>query len=251
MVIGIKYCGGCNPLYDRARRVRRFIEMNPLYEYVGTSFHQSCDYWMVVCGYSRRCAKTNDLIPRKNVFIVWDEESFHRMEQELKRTKQKKQPGTQEKKILHLHDKVILIKTITKEETAFFISLTGDKNRIHGDVITARKAGVDRPIIPGMFIDSLVSSVMGTQLPGDGTLFMEHNTRFIRPVYPGDTIEVTVFFSSYEEREDCYVGSFRGTCKNQNGDRVLVVYSRQMMKKEFFCVSNEREEIDDDKFRTI
>lgn len=244
MVIGIKYCGGCNPVYDRAGRVRRFIEENPLYEYLGASGNQPCDYWMVVCGCSRRCAGTDGLTARKKVFVLWDEEGFLRMEQELK-------GNGQEKKILHLHDKKVLSKTITKEETAIFSSLTGDENRIHRDVDTARKVGFDRPVIPGMFVDSLVSSVMGTRLPGNGTLFMEHNTRFIRPVFPGDTIEITVFFTSYEEREDCYLGIFRGTCRNQNGDRVLMVFSRQMMKKELFCVNDEREETDYDKFRKI
>ncbi len=251
MVIGIKYCGGCNPVYDRTRRVRRFMEENSLYEYVGASGNQLCDYWLVVCGCSRRCAKTDGLIARKKVFVLWDEESFHRMELELKGNEQKKQPGTKEKKILHLHDKAVHSKTITKEEIAVFSSLTGDENRIHRDVDTARKVGFDRPVIPGMFVDSLVSSVMGTRLPGNGTLFIEHNTRFIRPVFPGDTIEITVFFSSYEEREDCYMGIFRGTCRNQNGDRVLMVFSRQMMKKELFCVNDEWKETDYDKFRKI
>ncbi|WP_124067993.1 MaoC family dehydratase [Clostridium sp. E02] len=243
MVIGIKYCGGCNPVYDRARRVRRFMEENPAHEYKGALNEQTYDYWMVVCGCSRRCAKTNGLIARKNVFVVWDEESFHQMEQELKRA--------EGKKILKLYDKVVLSKRITGEDTTAFSNLTGDENRIHRDVEVARKAGFDRPIIPGMFVDSLVSSVMGTKLPGDGTLYLEHNARFMRPVYPGDTIEVTVSFYSYEERKDCYVGSFRGTCKNQKGDRVLVVNSRQMMRKELFCVKVEREETDDDKFRTV
>ncbi|WP_077611246.1 hypothetical protein [Clostridium sp. Marseille-P2415] len=58
MVIGIKYCGGCNPVYDRVRRVRRFIEENSLYEYVGISANQPCDYWLVVCGCIRRCARS-------------------------------------------------------------------------------------------------------------------------------------------------------------------------------------------------
>lgn len=90
MVIGIKYCGGCNPVYDRVRRVRRFIEENPFYEYVGVSANQPCDYWMVVCGCSRRCVRTDGLLAHKKVFVLWNEKSFLHMEQELKVNEQEK-----------------------------------------------------------------------------------------------------------------------------------------------------------------
>jgi len=100
MVIGIKYCGGCNPVYDRVKRVRRFIEENPLYEYVGASSNQSCDYWMVVCGCSRRCATTSKLTADKKLFVLWDEESFLRMEQELKVNEREKQSPDEDERVV-------------------------------------------------------------------------------------------------------------------------------------------------------
>ena len=101
-----------------------------------------------------------------------------------------------------------------------------------------------------MFLDSLVSAVMGTELPGSGTLYMEHTTRFIRPVYQGDYIEITVEFVSYEEQDDCYVGLFCGTVRNQKGERVLITHSSQMMKKQFFITAGGKE-TDNDEFRKI
>lgn len=147
----------------------------------------------------------------------------------------------QEKRILHLQETAAAKRTITKEDTERFARLTGDKSRLHQDRETALKAGFDRPLVHGMFLDSLVSALMGTSLPGSGTVYMEHNTRFIRPVFWGDTLEITVRFVSFEEQESCYLGVFSGTCKNQHGERVLTVRSRQMMMKTLFVVAEERE----------
>ncbi len=123
---------------------------------------------------------------------------------------------------------------VTSQDVHRFAALTGDESLLHLDSGFAQMAGFKGPPVHGMFLDSLVSSVMGTELPGSGTLYMEHTTRFIRPVYQGDTIEITVEFLSYEERDDCYVGLFRGTCKNQYGERVLTSSCSQMMMKRLF-----------------
>ncbi len=148
-----------------------------------------------------------------------------------------RQADRQDKKVVHLHEKAVRRHLVTKEEVQCFAALTGDESRLHLDSRFADAAGFKRPPVHGMFLDSLVSAVMGTELPGGGTLYMEHVTRFIRPVYQGDTIEITVEFLSYEERDDCYVGLFRGTCKNQYGERVLTSSCSQMMMKRLFIAA--------------
>lgn len=241
MVIGIKYCGGCNPVYDRAKRVGKLRETNPGHEYVTPKGDQVCDYWVVVCGCSRRCAEMKNLKARYKVAVVWDEESFRQLEQELFKSNGEKPFLSQEKRTLHLHETAAAKRTITKEDTEMFARLTGDESRLHQDTQAALKAGFDRPPAHGMFLDSLVSALMGTSLPGSGTVYMEHNTRFIRPAFCGDTLEITVRFVSFEEQESSYTGLFFGTCKNQRGERVLTVRSRQMMMKTLFAVAEERE----------
>ncbi len=241
MVIGIKYCGGCNPVYDRAKRVRKLKETNPEHEYVTPKGDEVCDYWVVVCGCSRRCAEIKNLKARYKVAVVWDEESFRQLEQELGKSNEEKPFLSQQKTMLHLHETAKAKRTITKEDIEAFAKLTGDESRLHQDPEVALKAGFDRPLAHGMFIDSLVSALMGTSLPGSGTVYMEHNTRFIRPVFCGDTLEIIVQFVSFEEQENCYIGLFYGSCKNQHGERVLTVRSRQMMMKTLFVVAGERE----------
>ena len=240
MVIGIKYCGGCNPVYDRAKRVGKLKESNPEHEFVTPKGDTVCDYWAVVCGCSRRCAQINHLKARYKVAVVWDEESFLQLEEELKKANGENCSCPQEKRTLHLHETAAEKRTITKEDIELFAKLTGDKSRLHQDKEAALMAGFDRPLAHGMFLDSLVSALMGTSLPGSGTVYMEHNTRFIRPVFSGDTLDITVRFVSFEEQENCYLGVFSGTCKNQHGERVLTVRSRQMMRKTLFVVEEER-----------
>lgn len=241
MVIGIKYCGGCNPLYNRTKRILTLKEANPEHEYVTSSGDVICDYWVVVCGCSRRCADISNLKARVKVVVVWDEDSFKLLEEELKKQNKEVLSGVQEKRRLSLHETITVKKTITKEAAEVFASLTGDESRLHWDLSIAVKAGFHRPLVHGMLIDSLVSALMGTNLPGSGTIFMEHNTRFIRPVYWEDTLEITVQFVSFEELEESYIGIFSGTCRNQYGERVLSVTSKQMMMKTLFSMAREKE----------
>lgn len=241
MVIGIKYCGGCNPLYNRTKRILALKETNPEHEYITPSGDVICDYWVVVCGCSRRCADISNLKARIKVVVVWDEGSFKLLEEELKKLNGKELDRVPEKRMLSLHETVTVKKTITKEDAEVFARLTGDESRLHWDLDIAVRAGFNRPLVHGMLIDSLVSALMGTNLPGSGTVFMEHNTRFIRPVYPEDTLEITVQFVSFEELETSYIGTFSGTCRNQHGERVLSVTSKQMMMKTLFSVAGEKE----------
>ena len=252
MKIGIKFCGGCNPVYDRGGRARRFREAHPEHEYVTSDTNEICDIWMVVCGCSRRCADTNGLKAGRGIVLVWDEDSFKGLEDKVSDKGREGEAGGSDIRVLHLHEKARCLRVMTSEDVQSFASLTGDKSRLHLDSGTASRAGFERPPVHGMFLDSLVSAVMGTELPGNGTVYTEHTTRLIRPVYIGDTIEITVEFTSCEEREDCYAGMFRGTCRNQKGERVLWASCSQMMKKSLFRVeSGESEQTDYDKFREI
>lgn len=237
MKIGIKFCGGCNPVYGRCSRVRKFREANPGHEYVTSDTAAVCDIWMVVCGCSRRCADVSSLKDCKKVVLLWDETGFIRLEQEIRAEERRSSSGGREKKVLHLHEKAVRRRLVTGEDVQSFAALTGDESLLHLDFEFAEMAGFKRPPVHGMFLESLVSAVMGTELPGSGTLYMDHATRFIRPVYQGDTIEITVEFLSYEERDDCYVGLFRGTCKNQYGERVLTSSCSQMMMKRLFIAA--------------
>jgi len=78
--------------------------------------------------------------------------------------------------------------TITPEQIEIFASLSGDRNPAHFDDAFARRIGFDGRIAHGAVTASLLSAVLGMDLPGPGSVFLEQRIRFTNPVYPGDRI---------------------------------------------------------------
>lgn len=88
-------------------------------------------------------------------------------------------------KMLMVGDRVVISKLIRKMDIDDFARLTGDVNPIHFG---------DRPLTHGLFLAGLVSGVIGTKLPGEGTVLVSKNLRFPNACYAGDyvTIEVEI-----------------------------------------------------------
>jgi hypothetical protein len=70
-----------------------------------------------------------------------------------------------------------------------------------------------------MLTGSFVSSVIGTRLPGPGTIYLSQDFRFLRPVYVGDRVTARVeVIERLPERRRLRL---RTTCQNQDGDLLL------------------------------
>ncbi len=82
-------------------------------------------------------------------------------------------------------------KTITDEDLERFIAITGDTNPLHVDEEFARGTFFGGRIAHGLLSASLLSTVIGTLLPGTGAIYREQTLRFLRPVRPGDTLTAT------------------------------------------------------------
>ena len=74
-------------------------------------------------------------------------------------------------------------------------------------------------LVVGILTGSLVSAVLGNDLPGLGTIYLSQSLQFKAPVYLGDTITATVELTAY--REEKRIATFRTTCTNQDGALVL------------------------------
>ena len=83
-------------------------------------------------------------------------------------------------------------KTITEQDVHSFAELSGDFNPVHVDKDEAKKSIFKKQIAHGMLVGSLISSVIGMKLPGPGTIYMEQNFTFLKPVYLGDTVTAYV-----------------------------------------------------------
>ena len=69
-----------------------------------------------------------------------------------------------------------------------FAELSGDFNPVHLDAAFAANTRFGRPIVHGLLTASLISTVVGTRLPGQGSIYVSQSLRFRAPVFVGDTV---------------------------------------------------------------
>jgi 3-hydroxybutyryl-CoA dehydratase len=85
-----------------------------------------------------------------------------------------------------------LSRTITEADIQAFATATSDTNPVHFDDEAAREAGFEGRIAHGMLSAGLVSAVLGTCLPGPGTIYLRQSLSFRAPVRIGQTVTATV-----------------------------------------------------------
>lgn len=110
-------------------------------------------------------------------------------------------------------------KTITEADVVLYAGLTGDFNSAHVDEVAARQGRFGGRIAHGMLTAGLVSSVLGTRLPGPGCIYVAQSLRFTRPVRIGDTVTARVEVT--ELRPEGRRVILRTTGRNQDGETVL------------------------------
>jgi len=82
----------------------------------------------------------------------------------------------------------VFSKTITEADLLMFAGVSGDTNPIHLDEDFASRTMFESRIAHGMLTASLVSTVLGTRLPGPGAVYVSQSIRFLAPVRIGDTV---------------------------------------------------------------
>jgi 3-hydroxybutyryl-CoA dehydratase len=85
-----------------------------------------------------------------------------------------------------------LSKAVSSSDVVGFAEVTGDRNPIHLSEHFAAKTTFGTRIAHGLYTASLISSVLGTRLPGPGAVYISQTLNFRAPVKIGDTVEVSV-----------------------------------------------------------
>ena len=120
---------------------------------------------------------------------------------------------------LNTGDKDQFSKTVTDADITLFAGVTGDLNPAHIDETYARGTFFKKRIAHGMLAAGFVSAVIGTRLPGPGTVYMHQSLDFLAPVYIGDT--VTAVVEVIEKIDEKKRVRLKTTCFNQDGAAVL------------------------------
>ena len=120
---------------------------------------------------------------------------------------------------LKINDFAQISKIITEKDIIQFADVVGDHNPVHLDEEFAKKTRFGRKIAHGMLASSLISAVLGTKLPGPGTIYLSQTLKFTAPVYPGNTISAKVTVTKI--KEDKNIITLDTVCVNQNGETVV------------------------------
>lgn len=93
---------------------------------------------------------------------------------------------------LQVGDQATITKAFTEEDVNLFAKVTGDHNPAHMDEEYAKNTMFKTRIVHGMLVGSLFSAILGTQLPGLGTIYTGQTLKFTRPVHFNEAITATV-----------------------------------------------------------
>lgn len=90
-------------------------------------------------------------------------------------------------------------KTISTKDVESFARVSGDTNPIHLDQNYAKETIFKDRIVHGFLYGSFISRVLANDLPGPGTVYVNQELKFLKPVYHGDTVKVVVTVASKQE----------------------------------------------------
>ena len=93
---------------------------------------------------------------------------------------------------IRVGDSASLVRTLTDQDLRLFAAVSGDVNPTHVDAEYARHFLSGRLVGHSLWGGALISGVLGTKLPGPGTVYVSQDLRFLGPVRVGDTVTATV-----------------------------------------------------------
>ncbi|MFA1386101.1 bifunctional enoyl-CoA hydratase/phosphate acetyltransferase [Legionella pneumophila] len=112
-----------------------------------------------------------------------------------------------------------LSKTLTQDDINLFAAMSGDVNPAHVDSVFAKSTIFHGIVGHGMWSGSLISALLGTVLPGPGTIYLEQDIQFKKPVRLGDTITITLMVKDKHTNKPIVIFGCKGI--NQRGETVI------------------------------
>lgn len=121
---------------------------------------------------------------------------------------------------LRLGDAAALTRKVESHDIESFVTAVGDYNPLHSDPVYAATTMFKTPIVPGVLTAGMISAVIGTKLPGPGSVYVSQDLRFLKPVWIGDTITARAeVLELIPERNRVRL---KTVCTNQRGEDVLM-----------------------------
>ena len=120
---------------------------------------------------------------------------------------------------IQVGDSATLTRTLKPQDIQLFAIMSGDVNPAHVDPEYAHSSMFHEVIAHGMWGGALISTVLGTEFPGPGTIYIGQTLRFSRPVKVGDTITIQITCKQKFDHNKHIL--FDCLCTNQGGLKVI------------------------------
>ena len=107
-------------------------------------------------------------------------------------------------------------RAFSADDVARFAALSGDHNPLHLDeAVAAADPRFGQRIVHGMLVASLISGLLGEQMPGPGTIYLGQQLSFRAPVFLDEVVTATVELIAV--REDKPIGTVKTTISKADG----------------------------------
>ena len=130
---------------------------------------------------------------------------------------------------LEVGQKASFTKTVTEADVYNYAGVSGDFNPAHMNEEYAKNTAFKTRIAHGMLSAGFISAVLGTKLPGPGTIYLNQDLKFTKPVHFGDTITATISVEELIKEKNRAI--LKTVCTNQDGDVVVEGTAKVMPPK--------------------
>ncbi len=120
---------------------------------------------------------------------------------------------------LQIGEKAEFSKTVSETDIYVYAGVSGDMNPAHINEPYAQQTMFKTRIAHGMLPVGFISAVLGTKLPGPGTIYLKQDLAFKAPVHIGDT--VTAMVEVVDINTEKLRVTLKTTCTKQDGTVVI------------------------------
>ncbi|NLD19028.1 MAG: MaoC family dehydratase [Clostridiales bacterium] len=129
-------------------------------------------------------------------------------------------------KIIKVGDRASCTKTATEDVVKSLTLISEDFNPIHIDKGYAENTKFGRCIAHGLFCLGMISKIIGMDMPGEGSIFLNEKLNYKHPVYIGDTVTAYVEIEKIIEEKSLI--EVKIECINQKG--IIVMDGTSLLK---------------------
>lgn len=128
---------------------------------------------------------------------------------------------------LKIGQEASISKSFSDKDVELFSKLSLDNNPVHLEDNFAAQTIFKKRIVHGYLYGSLISAVIGTQLPGPGSIYLHQEMNFKKPVYLDETVTATVKVTDINHEKSII---YLETVCVKNDDKQIVLEGKAIIK---------------------